>query len=97
MAKTPKPVDLAQRRFGRLTAIERAGSDKQYNKLWLCRCDCGGMAIIRGDNLRKGRSKSCGCLQIEFGEGVIARTKKRQAVMARRVKKFLADKKWAES
>jgi hypothetical protein len=93
MKNKPTPKNLTGRRFGRLKAIERAGSDKRYNKLWLCQCDCGKMSIARGDNLRKGRSKSCGCLQLKFARGIINKTKKRQAAMAEKVQKFMEDKK----
>lgn len=54
--------DLTGRRFGRLTVIGRAGSDKQDNAMWLCRCDCGTEKVIRGYHLRSGIIRSCGCL-----------------------------------
>lgn len=54
--------DLAGCKFGRLTAISvngyRAG---RKSVLWLCRCECGGEVVVRGDVLQSGRSKSCGC------------------------------------
>ena len=34
-------IDLLGQRFGRLTVIERAGSDKHYHAHWRCQCDCG--------------------------------------------------------
>lgn len=65
--------DLTGMRFGRWTVIKRKGS-KTYRSpdgsstfpLWLCRCDCGAEAIVMGDNLKRGRSKSCGCLRDEL-------------------------------
>jgi hypothetical protein len=60
-----KFVDLTGQKFGRLTVIERAGRDKNRNTLWLCKCDCGGETITRGDALKNGKTKSCGCLFIE--------------------------------
>lgn len=57
--------DLTGRRFGRLTVIGRAGSDKQGQAMWLCRCDCGTEKVVRGANLRHGRTRSCGCLEQE--------------------------------
>lgn len=32
-----------------------------------CRCVCGEIQILRGDNLTKGRPKSCGCLRSGHG------------------------------
>ena len=33
--------------------------------LWLCKCDCGNFTVVRGNNLRSGDTKSCGCLNIK--------------------------------
>jgi hypothetical protein len=42
--RTPstKLVDMLSQRFGRLTVIAAARSDKRGAARWLCRCDCGG-------------------------------------------------------
>jgi hypothetical protein len=48
-------------RFGRLVVLSFQHS-KRSHKHWLCRCDCGTEKIIDGMNLRRGDSKSCGCL-----------------------------------
>lgn len=29
----------------------------------MCQCDCGNKKVVRGDSLRNGTIKSCGCLQ----------------------------------
>lgn len=52
-------------RFGRLTIVERIGSDKRGESLWLCKCDCGNEKIVTPTNLRNGSTKSCGCLRSE--------------------------------
>lgn len=51
-------------RFGRLTAVDnflRRGS-RQNRRYWRCRCDCGQIAEVPADNLRRGQTKSCGCI-----------------------------------
>ena len=58
--------DLLGQRFGRLTAIEEAGKDKHGSILWRCKCDCGNECVVVGYSLRRGDSKSCGCLQREL-------------------------------
>lgn len=58
-------LDLTGQRFGRLTVVERKGIDSQRSILWLCRCDCGGEKVVPAYCLRKGRVKSCGCLERE--------------------------------
>lgn len=56
-------IDLTGQRFGRLVVIKQQGFDKNRQAIWLCQCDCGNTKEILGSNLRKGRSKSCGCQQ----------------------------------
>jgi hypothetical protein len=53
-------IDITGQTFGRLTAIERAGS-RGNHALWRCRCSCGQEAIVIGKLLRIGHTKSCGC------------------------------------
>ena len=40
--------------------MEYAGS-RNTKAYWLCRCECGNEKVIYGNNLRSGRTKSCGC------------------------------------
>lgn len=49
-------------RFGRLLVIERSGS-RNGQILWRCVCDCGKEKIALSYLLRKGDTRSCGCLQ----------------------------------
>ena len=58
-----KILDLKGKTFNRLTVIERVDSDKKGQSMWLCKCDCGTVKIIQGYCLKKGLTKSCGCLQ----------------------------------
>lgn len=47
--------------------------DKEYVKnrktlvgpYWLCKCECGNITTVLGQSLRKGNTKSCGCLKKE--------------------------------
>lgn len=54
-------IDLSGQRFKYLVVIERAGVDTTHKTTWLCKCDCGNMAVVTGLNLKSGNSKSCGC------------------------------------
>jgi hypothetical protein len=51
--------------FGRLTVIREAGHDHRGYVLWTCQCTCGTEKAVPGVELRRGDSKSCGCLQRE--------------------------------
>ena len=53
--------DMTGMKFGRLTVVKESGRDKHRNTLWLCKCECGNETIVRGNNLRNGRTTSCGC------------------------------------
>ena len=57
--------DLAGQRFGRLTVIMRQGATPQRLSTWLCRCDCGNECVTCRTCLIAGRTRSCGCLNIE--------------------------------
>ncbi len=53
-------------RFGRLVVVGIEGSDKSGHRIFACECDCGGAKSILGTNLKRGQSKSCGCIQREL-------------------------------
>lgn len=53
-------------KFGRLTVLSAAGSDKWGNLLWECECDCGSETFVTGSHLRRGTTRSCGCLATEM-------------------------------
>lgn len=59
-----KFVDLTGRKFGRLTVIKRAGYYKK-EIMWRCKCDCGKEVDVIGGSLKRGNTKSCGCLHNE--------------------------------
>jgi len=47
--------------------------------MWLCKCDCGKEKVINSYSVRKGKTKSCGCLQKEIvsnGKFAIKHSKK---------------------
>lgn len=57
-------VNLIGDKYGRLTVVEfvKLENHKTY---WKCVCDCGLTVIAKGNNLRSGNTKSCGCLHRE--------------------------------
>lgn len=56
----PEPGD----RFGRFTVIETLHLDEGERYI-RCRCDCGTERSVRFASLRRGLSRSCGCLHSE--------------------------------
>ena len=53
-------IDETGSKYGRLTVVKYVGDGK-----WFCKCECGNTNEVRGDALRSGRSRSCGCLAKE--------------------------------
>lgn len=60
-----RKLDISGHRFGRLVAVEIdhvADGSKTY---WRCLCDCGAETVSLVANLRRGTTRSCGCLARE--------------------------------
>lgn len=57
-----KVIDEIDHRYGKLVAIEKVGKNKHRQTLWECQYDCGNIVTVAGNQLRSGRTKSCGCL-----------------------------------
>ena len=58
--------DFKGRRFGRLTAIEKVGTDEVGHAIWKCHCDCGNEVNVLATNLIQQYTLSCGCLHAEI-------------------------------
>jgi hypothetical protein len=56
-------IDLHGQRFGRWVVLAYVKDGK-----WLCLCDCGACVVVDGLGLRRGTSKSCGCLKRELAK-----------------------------
>lgn len=58
-------IDLTGQRFGMWTVLEEtAERDSSRNIMWKCKCDCGTIRNVSGHSLRRGKSLSCGCTQL---------------------------------
>ena len=61
--------DMVGKKFGKLTVLhqglyEFTKFDRRFIR-WVCQCDCGRQALVRGVHLRNGHSQSCGCKRLE--------------------------------
>lgn len=55
--------DLTGKQFHELTVMSYHGRQGTRRRaMWLCECSCGDNVIVRGENLKSGGVKSCGCL-----------------------------------
>jgi hypothetical protein len=60
----PRPfIDMAGRTFGRLL-IGRY-SRNSPSGYWEAICSCGSACVVAGHNVRAGRTRSCGCGEVE--------------------------------
>lgn len=53
-------MNLANHIYGRLCVAGYAGG-----RYWFCKCICGNTIKVRNSHLRKGHTRSCGCLAKE--------------------------------
>lgn len=104
-------IDLKGLRSGRLVVQQHLRNVRYKDGsrvFWLCRCDCGNETEARGDALRAGRTRSCGCIGREhiaavgFANRGKIRTaqhieKNRQAKLANPIRYWLGKKRTAES
>jgi hypothetical protein len=58
------PIDRTGVTFGRLTLLARI----PYSDRWLCKCSCGKSKAIPVGRLKRGVTKSCGCLRVELSK-----------------------------
>lgn len=65
-----KFIDITGQKIGRLTVLYRT-EDKLYGKnnrktvMWHCVCECGNEIDVASQSLKRGLTKSCGCLNLE--------------------------------
>jgi hypothetical protein len=49
-------------RYGKLLVVERSENTTDGQAQWLCQCDCGNKAVVRGTCLRRHNgTETCGC------------------------------------
>lgn len=61
--------DLTGQKFGRLQVIRKSDENIQKKSdfiMWYCKCDCGNYKDVRSQDLRNGKTQSCGCLHKEI-------------------------------
>lgn len=68
MNSLAKLLDIRGQTFTRLTVIDRAPDYKNGSARWLCRCECGNEVVAIGQKLRNGRTKSCGCFNVDLAK-----------------------------
>lgn len=81
----PDPRVLAGRKFTRLLVVGQSDiTASNGERKWECRCDCGNMVLVQEGALKRGKTRSCGCLRAEVSSTINrthgrARTDKKKA------------------
>ena len=67
-------LDIANKRFGKLTAlsIDWEQTRRERCTWWRCKCDCGTELSVSLNHLTRGLTGSCGCENKSLGERKIA-------------------------
>ncbi len=65
-----RKIDLTGKRFGRLTVMRDTGKRLRNSVVWECKCDCGMKSEVITENLKRGSTKSCGCINSKNGKRV---------------------------
>jgi len=55
-------INLIGQKFGRLIVVANKKVDKGCPTKWICKCKCGALVTVKGKSLKRGDTKSCGCL-----------------------------------
>lgn len=58
-----KKINEIGNKYGRLTVIAEAVSNRRAK--WYCLCDCKNTVVVLGKSLRNGATQSCGCFRKE--------------------------------
>lgn len=61
-ARKTKASNIVGLRSGKLVVVERDKTVDSPRAHWRCQCDCGNTCVVSGTSLRRGDTKSCGCL-----------------------------------
>ena len=57
--------DLRGQKFGAWTVLYRV-KNRSSKVVWFCECECGTQREVYGDNLKSGKTRSCGCKHQEL-------------------------------
>lgn len=75
-------INLAGQVFHRWTVLSEASrpeGNKHTGSFWLCCCECGVRKVVHGGSLRRGDSRSCGCLKAEASKARMREMRLRQS------------------
>lgn len=69
MSSSKARSELTGKKFGKLTVIEFAFTNKHGQAMWKCKCECGAEKTVLGSHLTSGHTVSCGKHARHFKHG----------------------------
>lgn len=60
-----RKVDLTGQKFGYLTVLRFDENPSNKRTKWICACKCGNLASVQTQQLKQGKTISCGCRRYE--------------------------------
>jgi len=72
--RSPEMESLLGQQIGRLVPESEAERNERGERMWNCRCECGGRGVFPHKGLRAGTTRSCGCLHRETSARVARET-----------------------
>ncbi len=78
-----RAIDMTGHRFGRLIAVRALGRVSGGTR-WLFRCDCGIEHEADGALVRRGITRSCGCLRDELSRTPACQQTRHASYLARK-------------
>lgn len=81
--------NLTNMRFGKLVAVEYAGTDNFRNALWKCQCDCGNTIVEKGTLLTNGKVVSCGQCDYKYTRDTPQKIKVNNSIVGKRYGRLL--------
>ena len=61
-----KHIEIAGKKYGRLTAVRFSHINSHRDSEWLFACDCGKAHVTSAYSVTSGKTRSCGCLKNEM-------------------------------
>lgn len=63
-------IDIVGKTFGKLLVLRIDDSNDSIRIKWICKCECGNIVSVFGENLNTGNTSSCGCLRKESASAI---------------------------
>lgn len=73
ITKMSLPLNLENKKFGRLSVGFRAMNNHKGRTMWFCICECGKYKVVDGYSLISKNTTSCGCYSAELTSALNAK------------------------